>query len=51
MAAGLATVVRVEDPTTPWVIAEMRLPATWAWLSLLAGVAAVLVGGFLIMLT
>jgi len=51
VTARLVTVGRMEDPTTPWVVAEMRLPATWAWVTLLAGVAVVLVGGFLLSLT
>lgn len=48
------TVASVEDPTTPWWIAEATasagVSATWAWLTLLLGAAAVLVGGVLIAL-
>ncbi|KRE28367.1 hypothetical protein ASG82_06660 [Mycobacterium sp. Soil538] len=48
------TVALVEDPTTPWLIAEATasagLSAAWVWLTLALGAAVVLAGGFLIAL-
>lgn len=48
------TVAPVEDPTTPWLIAEATATASgvasWAWVTLVLGAAVVLVGGVLIAL-
>ncbi|WP_185975929.1 hypothetical protein [Mycolicibacterium sp. 018/SC-01/001] len=42
----------MEDPTTPWLIAEASvsagMPATWAWLTLLLAAVVVLAGGVLL---
>jgi hypothetical protein len=38
----------VEDPTTPWLLAQMHLPARWVWSMLVLGVAAVMVVGVLL---
>lgn len=44
----------MEDPTTPWLIAEASatagVPASWAWVTLALGAAVVLIGGLLIAL-
>lgn len=42
----------MEDPTTPWLIAEVAASAgmsvRWAWLTLLFGALVVLAGGMLV---
>ncbi|KMO77828.1 hypothetical protein MOBUDSM44075_01736 [Mycolicibacterium obuense] len=48
----LSIVAPVEDPTTPWLIAQASVSAgmsvTWAWLTLLLGALVVSAGGILI---